>query len=166
MSYINKITVGGESYALTPRIDGGAIHAVDLEGNFIDAYLFSINSYGELYHNLAVCTDNMYGLRTRGDGIICGLGANGIGAVGVYIYTGPNPYPQIAAGDTLASLARLGMTDNGAIGVYTTGMDGIYVNPFSKAVSLKLRSELVSLQSGERLGIYINPEGYLELIKV
>lgn len=169
MSYINQITVGGESYQLTPSfnvllgayLEPGA-GAMAREG----VYPLKVSPLGELYPNLAAVYNNkMYGIEVPGIGPVCGLGADMYGAIGVYVYT-YGASPTIQDGDTKSQLGRLGLTDKGAIGVYTTGDDGIYTNEATKCISLKLKTDLVTLQSGERLGIYINKEGFLELIKV
>lgn len=167
MSYINQITVGGEAYNLTPSFDGR--HGAYLEGQ-PDSEVFPllVNPRGELYPNLAVIYEgrNMYGIEVPGRGAAWGLGADGEGAIGVYVYIGPSSRPTVPLGDTKSQLGRLGLTDKGAIGVYVTGDDGIYINAVTSCISLKLKKDPVTLQSGERLGIYIDNEGFLELIKV
>lgn len=165
MSYINKITVGGEVYNLTPSFNTrDKVYAVDSNGNIVNVYPLSTYLNGELYPNLATYNSEIYGLRTPGNGIICGLGANGEGAVGLYVFTGGghmsiNSFPN-------GSLARMAMSIDGAIGVCTSGTDGIYANDATGCISLKLKTEPVTLQSGEMLRIYISPEGFLELVRV
>lgn len=167
MGYINKITVGGEAYNLMPTFDGASkIYAVDSNGNIVKVYPLSMFSLtGDLYPHLALYSDKIYGLRAPSDGIVCGLGANGQGAVGIYVFTG--------GGDMIVQkafpnggLARMAMSYDGAIGVCTSGTDGIYVNDSTKCISLKLITTPVTLESGEQLKLYINTEGFLELTKV
>lgn len=170
MSYINKITVGGEEYNLTPSFDGriGAY----LEGN-PDGEVFPllVSPKGQLYPNMAYFNSYssnkvLFGIDRPGLGRVWGLGADKYGGIGVYVYTGPSSDPTIQNGDTASQLGRLGLTDKGAIGVYTTGDDGIYTNNATGCISLKLQTEPVTLQSGEQLKLYINPEGFLELVKI
>lgn len=169
MSYINKITVGGEEYNLTPSFDANRVYASDSNGNPIEVYLLSTYQNGDLYPNLSIYSDRIYGLKGYDHAIIPGLGANGLGAVGLYMFTGSGHMDDLFNDNdkfTYGSLARMAMNIDGAIGVCTSGTDGIYVNDFTNCISLKLLTNPVTLESGEQLKLYINPEGFLELVKI
>lgn len=172
MSYIDKITVGGKTYNLAPSLREDLVYIEPTAGSLVGRPARLISIYdGKLTPYLASAyagekTEILFAVDVKDRGPAWGLGANMYGAMGVYVYTGSAGNPMIRDGDTISRLGRLGLSDNGAIGVYVTGQDGIYTNGNTDCISLKLKTDRVTLQSGEQLGIYINDEGFLELIKV
>lgn len=168
MSYINKITVGGEGYNLTPSFDGTIGAYLEGQPDY-GVFPLMVSPQGQLYPYMAYFNSNgsnlLFGIDRPGLGRAWGLGADIYGGIGVYIYTG-HSFPTIQDRDTKSRLGRLGLSDKGSIGVYVTGDDGIYTNSQTECISLKLKTEPVTLQSGEMLRIYINPQGCLELAKI
>lgn len=160
MSYIKTITVGGVSYELQPKI--GPSSTITCVKASVYPYVGSINSDGALAVNLASPTSTIYGLQhiaTGPDVGVRGIGVDIGGALGLYVVGGENLDP-----DVLSRLGRLGFTLSGAMGVYVNGMSGIYVNDGDGCIALKVRTEPVTLQSGEILRIYINSAGELQLV--
>lgn len=170
MSYIQKITVGGETYNLTPSFKDGLAYIASSAGTFAFIPVRPIGLYdGGLYPYLASPyaggqTEMLFSIDVKDKGPAWGLGVNMYGAIGVYVYTGPAGNPMIKDGDLVSRLGRLGLSDDGAIGVYLTTKDGIGTNKYG-CLTLLYDSTPVTLQSGEQLRLYINTDGYLGLIK-
>lgn len=162
MSYINQITVGGETYNLAPSFNGAIGAYLEFESKPV--LPFGVYDTGELYLNLALVYENMYGIRVPYRGVTWGLGADVNGAIGVYLYTGSTSVPTININDTVSRLARLGLTSNGAIGVYLTTKDGLGTQK-DGCLTLLYDTTPVTLLSGEILSIGLNAEGRLQLTR-
>lgn len=167
MSYIQKITVGGETYNLTPSFDGSTGAYLEEAQGRGNVFLLKPNSLGQLYTSLAHVYENrIYSIEVPDRGAIWGLGADVNGAIGVYIHTAGFGFPTIRIGDEKSRLARLGLTDKGAIGVYLTGYGGIGTNDTNGTLELQIDTTPITLATSEQIYLDLDNNGYLKLVKI
>lgn len=120
MGYINKITIGGESYSLAPEVADSSIYAEDNSGNTLIAYPLTVNDAGQIGLNLAAGS-TIYALKDLSGKFCYGLGIDASGALGLALYHSGRATTDSA---TIAPLAIY----QGRIGVYAhhvqAGMSG------------------------------------------